>query len=165
MSKRKVTPNGTYTVERHTGDSKRPRINDTPEPSQTDVQNNSLFFTRLSRDIRNIIYSYLTLPPLCNANTINTAGLILSCRQAQQEATTEGHFQAWLLIQRVLRAYASAFHSAINLPAYLQTAHDLARLRKLVLVSEADMDLESLKYLEPLAFLELDELRVHYTGT
>jgi hypothetical protein len=76
MSKRKVTPNGTYTVERHTGDSKRPRINDTPEPSQTDVQNNSLFFTRLSRDIRNIIYSYLTLPPLCNANTINTAGLI-----------------------------------------------------------------------------------------
>jgi hypothetical protein len=164
MSKRKDIPNEADTAERDTSDSKRPRMTDTPAPSQTVVQSNSLFFNRLNRDIRNIIYSYLTLPPIRNQSTTNTAGLVLSCRQAHQEATTEGHFQAWLLIQRLLRAYASAFHSEILLPASLRTAHDLARLRKLTLVSEADMDFESLKYLEPLGFLELDELRVHYTG-
>jgi hypothetical protein len=162
MTKRKTTSNSTITA---VHDTKRVRTTVTPAATQTLQQSNSGFFSRLSRDARNIIYSYLTLPPVRTQDTNESAGLVLSCRPAKEEAKAEGHLQALLFIQSVRADYAAAFHNEIKLVASIQTAEDLTRLRKLTLVLERDVGYSVLKHLEKFAALELDELRIHYTGT
>ena len=59
------------------------------------------FFRHFNRDIRNIIYGYMTFPPVWSEETKDVFGFILSCQQAKQEAGEEGARAAWLYIQNV----------------------------------------------------------------
>jgi hypothetical protein len=53
------------------------------------------FFNVLNRDVRNLIYGYMTLPGIRNQDAKSWLGFAATCQQAKQEAEEEGMHHLW----------------------------------------------------------------------
>jgi hypothetical protein len=61
----------------------------------TPAAQSSDFFNVLNRDVRNLIYGYMTLAPIRNNQSKDWMGFAASCRKARQEIKEEGVRHLW----------------------------------------------------------------------
>jgi hypothetical protein len=91
-------------------------------------------FEHFDRDIRNLIYGYLSIAPLAGLRKEDANGLALACRQADHEVKEEGARQLWVWLQKTQREFIYETGHELLLPQFLTSKDALAGLADLIVI-------------------------------
>jgi len=124
-------------------------------------------FNDLHRDVRVLIYGYLSFPPLHYLRPEGQNFLAFTCRQAFQETTEEGQRQLWILVRNFKRTAFGKLGLNPSLSKKLTSKDDLSGLKTLTIVISGAYVLSGLiddlpKGHQELLSLRLDTLNFRY---
>lgn len=128
-------------------------------------------FTSLPREIRSMIYDYMTFPPLEADSDVQWAGsaghLALTCRQAMSEWREECARRFWIYLKKIENKYRSLTGFELRFPGELASKDDMIDVQSLKAVIRRPFPIDPWHsaYFVELIYLPLDELVLHYTGT
>ncbi|KAI4635949.1 hypothetical protein J4E83_000903 [Alternaria metachromatica] len=140
-------------------------------PPEQGPNETSYFFNLLNRDVRNLIYNYMTLGQIRTKDATQWVGFRGTCRQAKQEAEEEGVRHLWLYVQDICRRFTKSTGYRLRLPHQLKNMEDFAGLTELTLITNAPVHLVDLRKdryprtgVEDLLSIEINNIVLHYTS-
>ena len=103
------------------------------------------FFSQLNRDVRNLIYDYMTLGQIRNKDATQWIGFRGTCRQAKQEAEEEGVRHLWIYVQDICSKFTKTTGFDLRLPRQLKKMDDFVGLTELTLITNAPVHILDLR--------------------
>ncbi|CAA9963064.1 hypothetical protein PTNB85_07294 [Pyrenophora teres f. teres] len=165
MTTRTMVPHGSARTE------SSPTIKTTKMSSPKSTPKPSDFFNVLNRDVRNIIYGFMTFGKIRNVHARNWVGFVATCRQAKQESDEEGRRYLWEYVIQIQQHYKKYTGYNLRLPHKVKAMVDLVGLEELTLITDAPL-YDNLDFgceacsgsLVKLLFIAVDKLTIHYTN-
>lgn len=128
-------------------------------------------FKRLPRDVRNMIYEYMTFPPRENKGDVadgrSARNLALTCQQAKAEYDEERQRRFWIHLKKIEHSHLTETGYRMTFPRELESKDDLSDVRSLKAIIHGPFpgtEDELPQSYNDLQALSLDELVFHYTG-
>lgn len=128
----------------------------------------SYFFSLLNRDVRNLIYNYITFGQIRTKDATQWVGFKGRCQQAKQEAEEESVRRLWLYGQNICRRFIKSTGYRLKLPRQPRKMEDFVRLTELTLITNAPVHILDLDKdycprtgLEDLVCIEIQNIALH----
>ncbi|KAF2993072.1 hypothetical protein E8E13_001016 [Curvularia kusanoi] len=144
---------------------------------RSDLSSRRNLFTCLPREIRDMIYEYMTYPPRKNNYSFginleeghSARSLAQTCRQAKAEWDEECARRFCKFLKYTEASYLSETNYRLSFPQELACKDDMKGLRSLKAIIHSPFpDIQRVRLprsFHRLALLPLDELVIHYTGS